>query len=335
MNFKTMLHRRSVLRASALALALPAMLTQAQPDANPTRFPQRVIRLVVGYPPGQTVDITARAYAAALQKTLGRAVFVDNKPGANGIIAAQTVKSAEPDGYTLLFGTSGQLAINPAIYAKLPYDTGKDFVPVALGAEGRLYLVVNKDLPVSTLAELVAYAKARPGKLTFGSGGTGITAHLAMEILKSDTGMDILHIPYKGSPAALTGLLSNDVQLMFDAGTLVLPQIQGGKIKVLAVSSKTRYAQLPKVPTVAEQGYPGFEVVSWSALMAPAGTPAVIVEKLNAAMQLASKDTAAMVPVRAGGSEPRPIGVAEFGRFVQLETVKWAKAAHSAGVKPE
>jgi tripartite-type tricarboxylate transporter receptor subunit TctC len=329
--------RRSVLRAGAGAVAatLPILHAFAQPGQGASDFPKRPIRIVVGYPPGQTVDITARAYAGALQQSLGQPVYVDNKPGANGIIAAQTVKSAGADGYTLLFGTSGQMAINPAIYDKLSYDTLKDFAPVALGATGRLYLVANASLPVATLPELIAYAKAHPKKLSFGSGGAGITAHLAMEILKSETGMDLLHVPYKGSPAALTGLLSNDVQLMFDAGSLVLPQIQSGKIKVLAVSSKDRYSLLPKVPTVAEQGFPGFEVVSWSALFAPAGTPAATVEKLNAAMQAASRNDTAMTPVRAGGSEPRQLGVTEFNQFVKAEVGKWARAAAAAGVKSE
>ncbi|MGJ7500342.1 Bug family tripartite tricarboxylate transporter substrate binding protein [Variovorax sp. ZT5P49] len=329
--------RRFLLRASvgAAAASLPVLHAFGQPKSDDSDFPKRPIRIVVGYPPGQTVDVGARAYAGALQQLLGQPVFVDNKAGANGIIGAQTVKSAAADGYTLLFGTSGQMTINPAIYDKLPYDTLKDFVPVALGASGRLFLVANAQLPVNTLPELVAYAKAHPKKLSFGSGGAGITAHLAMELLKSETGMDLLHVPYKGSPAALTGLLSNDVQLMFDAGSLVLPQIQAGKIKVLAVASKDRYPVLPKVPTVAEQGLPGFEVASWSALFAPAGTPAAVVEKLNAAMQSASRNDAAMTPIRAGGSEPRALGAAAFSQFVGAEISKWARAAKAANVKVE
>jgi len=298
-------------------------------------WPQRQIRLVVGYPTGQTVDVTARAYADAIGRTLGQAVFVDNKAGANGIIGAQAVKAAEADGYTLLMGTSGQMAINPAIYAKLPYDTNRDFMPVASGANGRLYLVVNRDFPANDLKQLIAWAKAHPGKLTYGSGGAGITAHLAMEMLKSETGMEALHVPYKGSPAAVTGLLAGDVQVMFDAGALLVPLIKTGKVKVLAVSSKARFDEMPKVPTVAEQGFPGFEITSWTALFAPAGTPAAVVERLNAAMRAASNDSAAMTSIRAGGSEPGHLDVAQMRTFIAAETARWKKAADAAGVKPE
>ncbi|QHJ01731.1 tripartite tricarboxylate transporter substrate binding protein [Xylophilus rhododendri] len=304
----------------------------AQPDSA---YPQRQIRIVVGYPPGQTVDVTARAFAAALQQSLGQAVFVDNKPGANGILGAQTVKAAEADGYTLLFGTSGQMAINPALYARLPYDTLKDFTPIGMGATGRSYLVVNNALPVKSLAELVAYSKAHPGKLSYGSGGAGITAHLAMEILKSDTGMDALHVPYKGSPAAVTGLLAGDVQAMFDAGAVLMPLIRSGKVRVLAVSSKERFSGLPEVPTVAEQGFAGFEVAAWTAMFAPAATPPAIVEKLNAAMQAATRQDALMAPIRAGGSEPQRLSVAQMRQFMPSEIAKWGRAAAAAGVKPE
>ncbi len=322
---------RRVLLGAAAATAATAFA----PHVLAADYPQRPIRIVVGYPPGQTVDVTARAYAEALQRILNNPVFVDNKAGANGILGAQAVKSAEADGYTLLFGTSGQMAINPWLYAKLPYDTLKDFVPVAAGATGRSYLVVNNDLPVRSLKELVAYTKAHPGKVSYGSGGTGITAHLAMEILKADTGMDAMHVPYKGSPAAVTGLLAGDVQAMFDAGAVLTPLIKTGKVRVLAVSSKQRYAAMPEVPTVAEQGYPGFEVVAWTALFAPAGTPALVVEKLNAAMRAAAGQEAAMASVRAGGSDPQPMTVAQVHRFMQDEVAKWGRAANAAGLKPE
>lgn len=327
------LSRRRMMQGAASLIVLPAVAARAQTDA--AAWPRQPVRIVVGYPPGQTVDVTARAYGAALQQAWGQPVVVENVAGANGIIGARMVKAATPDGYTLLFGTSGQLAINPAIYAALPYAPLRDFAPVALGATGRLYLVANKSLPVSNLRELVTYAKAHPGKLTYGSGGAGITAHLAMELLKSATGMDLLHVPYKGSPAALTGLIAGDVQLMFDAGSLVLPQIRSGKIKALAVSSADRFSGLPAVPTVAEQGVAGFDVNTWSALMAPAGTPAPIVEKINAAMQAASRLPAVATPIRAGGSEPQQYSAARFGDFLRHETVLWADAAHRAGVKPE
>ncbi|MES2184134.1 MAG: tripartite tricarboxylate transporter substrate binding protein [Pseudomonadota bacterium] len=327
--------RRTLLCAAAASLALPTAGAFAQGPADAAGYPKRPIRIVVGYPPGQTVDVTARAFGEALQRTFNSPVFIDNKAGANGILGAQIVKAADPDGYTLLFGTSGQMAINPALYAKLPYDTLKDFVAVGAGATGRSYLVVNNDLPVKTLAQLVAYSKAHPGKLSYGSGGTGITAHLAMEMLKSETGMDALHVPYKGSPAAVTGLLAGDVQAMFDAGAVLTPMIKAGKVRVLAVSSRQRYAAMPDVPTVAEQGYPDFDVAAWTALFAPAGTPPAIVEKLNAALQAATRQEALMAPIRAGGSEPQRLAVAEVRTFMQTEIAKWGRAAAAAGLKPE
>ncbi|MBP0495149.1 Bug family tripartite tricarboxylate transporter substrate binding protein [Pararoseomonas indoligenes] len=322
------LGRRALLGAAGALLAAPAL--RAQPA-----FPQRPVRIVVGYPPGQTVDLTARAYGAALQQAWGQPVVVDNRSGANGIIGAEAVKAAEADGYTLLFGTSGQLAINPGLYKKLPYAPLTDFAPVAMGATGRLYLVVNKSLPVSTLPELVAYARARPGKLSYGSGGIGITAHLGTEILKAETGMDVLHVPYRGSPAALTGLLNNDVQMMMDAGSLLVPQIRDGGVKPIAVSSLDRFAALPEVPTVAEQGFPGFEVVTWSAMVAPAATPPAVVEAINAAMRAAGRTQPVIDAVRAGGSEPRQLSTAEFGAFLRRETALWARAVATSGAQAE
>ncbi len=324
--------RRRVLK-SGLAVA-GAAIGQALARTSGSGYPSRPVRIVVGYPPGQTVDVTARAYAAVLQQVWKQPVVVDNMAGANGIIGARMVKAAAPDGHTLLFGTSGQLAINPAIYPSLPYATREDFAPVAMGAIGRLYLVANNALPASNLKELIAHAKANPGKLSYGSGGTGITAHLAMEMLKAATGIDMLHVPYKGSPAAINGLLANDVQLMFDAGSLILPQLRAGKLKPLAVSSSTRFAALPDVPTVAEQGFPGFRVATWSALVAPAGTPAAVVETINAAMQAASRVDAVASAIRAGGSEPQKYSTTQFADFLASELKLWADAARHAGVEP-
>ncbi|MGJ7500321.1 Bug family tripartite tricarboxylate transporter substrate binding protein [Variovorax sp. RHLX14] len=316
-------------------LLLPAMYASAQSPADTSGYPSRPIRLVVGFPPGQSSDVIARAYAAALQPILKAAIYIDNKPGANGILAAQTVKSAEPDGYTLLFGTSGQLAINPALYAKLPYSPSTDFVPVAPIARGRLFLVVNNDLPVSSLKELVAYSKANPGKLSFGSGGTGITSHLAMEMLKSATGLNAVHVPYKGSPAALAGLMGGDVQLMFDSGGSLLPLVASGKVKALAVSTKDRYPALPNLQTVQEQGAPGFEAYAWNAVLAPARTPEAIVRKLNAAFLEASRSEMVTAPVATAAHDALQMDLPQLGEFMRAETVRWGKSAAAAGVKPE
>ncbi len=318
----------SVGATAAGCLALPAW---AASDA----FPSKPIRLVVGYPPGQTVDSSARAAAVALSKIFGQPVIVDNRAGANGILGAQEVKQAAPDGYTLLFGTSGQLAINPGIYKKLSYDPLKDFESIALNGVGRLYLAVPLTSPFNSLADLVRFAKANPGKLSYGSGGRGITANLAMEILKKEAGVDILHVPYKGSAAALTDLLGGRIDVMMDAGGLMLPQITGGKLKPLGVSSKSRYAELPKVPTIAEQGYPGFEVASWTAVMAPAHTPPEVIAKLNKAFVESQKHPEVIRAAKASSSELSGGTPEAFGRFLASETLKWSLAAKDAGVEVE
>ncbi len=329
--------RRGLLRGAAAFLALPTLTLPSQPAAAEAvaTYPSHPIRLVVGFPPGQSTDVIARAYAAALQPILKTPVFVDNKAGANGILAAQTVKAAEPDGYTLLFGTSGQLAINPALYARLPYSASADFVPVAPIARGRLFLVVNNDLPVHSLKDLLAYAKAHPGKLSFGSGGQGITSHLAMEMLKSATGLDAAHVPYKGSPAALNGLMAGDVQLLFDSGGSLLPLVDGGKVRAIAVSTLDRYPQLPQLQTVAEQGPPGFQVYAWNAVLAPLKTPAAIVHKLNAAFIEASKTGTVTAPVRAAAHDALQMDLPELARFIRTETERWGRTAAAAGIKPE
>ncbi|MDB5821504.1 MAG: hypothetical protein JWR21_208 [Herminiimonas sp.] len=331
--------RRSFIGATAKALLLTplilvATLSFAQGNAA-SDFPSHPIRLVGGFAAGQSSDVIARAYAAALQRILKTAVIVDNKPGANGVLAAQSAKAAEPDGYTLLFGTSGQLVINPALYAKLPYSTSDDFVPVAPIARGRLFLVVNKDFPASSLKELLAYSKANPGKLSFGSGGRGITSHLAMEILKSATGLDASHVPYKGATPALNGLMAGDVQVLFDSGGSLLPLVNSGKLKAIAVSTKDRYPPLPKVETVAEQGVPGFEIYAWNAVLAPAKTPPAVVNRLNAAFVEASKSEVVTMAVRAAAHDALQMDLPQLSQFMKSETARWAQAAAAAGVKPE
>jgi len=298
-------------------------------------YPDHPIRIVVGYPPGQTVDVTARAYAASMAKTLKQSVYVDNKPGANGILGAQTVAQAAPDGYTILFGTSGQLAINPAVYRKLSYDPIKGMTPLGLGALGRLYLVVPANSPYKTLDQLFSDIRAHPGKLSYGSGGIGITAHLAMEMLKHEAGLDILHVPYKGSPAALNDLLGGRVQVMMDAGNLLLPQIKSGKLRALAVSSSKRYANLPDVPTLAEAAVPGFGVGSWSAVMGPPGMPPAIVSRINDALAEATRDPDVIRIVHAAGSEPTPMSPADFEHFLQTETRRWGSAVRDAGISEQ
>lgn len=313
-------------------------LAAAATTATPTTFaqgplPAKPLRIVVGYPAGQTVDIIARNYAAALTKELGQPVYVDNRAGANGSLGAQEVKKSAPDGSTLLLGTLGQMAINPTLYKKLPYDTLRDFAPVSMVSMGPLLLVANPSFPANDVKELIAYAKARPGKVDFGSGGNGITAHLAMEMFQAQAGIQLNHIPYKGSPAALNDLMGGQVALMFDAVPAALPHVKSGKLKALAISGLKRNPQLPSLPTVDEQGLKGFDVNSWVGFLAPAGTPPATVDALNAAIHRAAASPALQEATRAIGSEVKVDSPAHFVAFLQTEVKKWGKAVTDGHVQ--
>jgi len=320
--------RRTILQLATAPLALGTAGAFGQ-----AAYPDRPIRIVIGYPAGQSVDAIARAYAVFLSKELGQSIFIDNKPGANGMIGASEVKQARPDGYTLLFGTSGQMTINPSLYKKIPYDTVKDFAPIGLGAAGSVFLVANPAFPPNNIQELIAYAKARPGKIDYGSGGAGITAHLAMELLQSSAGIKLNHIPYKGSPAAITDLIGGQVSLMMDS-TAVLQHVKSGKLKMLGTTGRKRNAAAPEVPTVSEQGVKDFEVTSWTGLWAPADTPAPILQKVNAALLKASTDPATVALLRAIGVEVATSRTpAEYGTFIVSELSKWGSAVAQAGVQ--
>lgn len=319
------LSRRHALAALAgLALAGPA-LAQG--------LPARPLRIVVGYPAGQTVDIVARNFAAALTKEVGQPVIVDNRPGANGSLGAQEVKKSAPDGTTILLGTLGQMTINPTLYKKLPYDTLKDFAPIAQVSTGALLLVATPSFGPNNLSELIADAKQRPGKVDFASGGNGITAHLAMVVLERQAGLQLNHIPYKGSPAAINDVMAGQVPIMFDALASTLPQVKAGKLKALAISSPKRNPQLPEVPTADEQGLKGFDISSWVGFLAPAGTPPATVNALHAAIQRASASPEIQESIRATGSELAVTPPAEFSRFLASEIRKWGQAVNDAGVQ--
>jgi len=318
--------------------ALTALCTFAIPFAASPAFaqgtyPNKPVRLVVPFPAGGTTDILARAAAQKLSETWGQQVIVDNRPGAGGNIGSELVAKAAPDGYTLLMGTVGTHAINPSLYAKMPYDHVKDFAPVILVAGVPNVLVVNPDLPIKTVPELIAYAKANPGKLNFASSGSGTSIHLSGELFKVMAGVQITHVPYKGSAPALTDLIGGQVQLMFDNLPSSLPQIKGGKLRAVAVTSTTRAAALPEVPTVAESGLPGFEASSWFGILAPAGTPKDIIAKIDADVQkwLATpeaKEKLLSQGANAAGGSPE-----DFARHIQAETAKWAKVVKDSGAK--
>jgi tripartite-type tricarboxylate transporter receptor subunit TctC len=320
--------RRALLGTGTVLLALAARGALAQNVLS-----TKPVRIVVGYPAGQTVDIIARSYAAALGKELGQPVIVDNRPGANGILGAQEVKKAAPDGTTLLLGTLGQMAINPTLYKKLPYDTLKDFAPVSQVLFGPLLLLANPSFPPNTVQELVAYARARPGKVDFASGGNGITAHLAMEIFQAQAGIKLNHIPYKGSPAALNDLIGGQVPLMFDAVPSSLPHVKSGRLKALATSGLKRNDQLPGVPTVDEQGIKGFDINSWVGFFAPAGTPPATVAALNAAIKRASAYPEVQETARINGSKVIASSPAQFAAFLQVELKTWGQAVTDGGIQ--
>jgi len=325
---------KSIVRHAALfLLGVSAFALAAIAGAQAPAYPTKPIRLVVPFPAGGATDILAREVAKHLTDAWGQSVVVDNRPGAGGNIGSELVAKAAPDGYTLEMGTVGTHAINASLYSKMPYDHVRDFVPVILVAGVPNVLEVNPALPVNSVQELIAYAKANPGKLNFASSGSGTSIHLSGELFKVMAGVQMTHVPYKGSAPALQDLIGGQVQLMFDNLPPSLPQIKAGKLRALAVTSAARAPALPDTPTVAEAGLPGFEASSWFGVLAPAGTPPEIVNKLNAeiAKWLASpgaKEKLANVGANIAGGTPE-----DFARHIQAETTKWAKVVKESGAK--
>jgi tripartite-type tricarboxylate transporter receptor subunit TctC len=323
--------KRRTLLTLACSLLLPSVaLAQA-----PAPFPGKPIRIVVPFPPGGATDILARAAGQRMQDAWGQPVVIDNRPGAGGNIGSELVAKSPPDGYTLLMGTVGTHAINASLYAKMPYDHVKDFVPVVLVAGVPNVLVVHPSVPANSVQELIAYAKANPGKLNFASSGAGTSIHLSGELFKTMTGVQIQHVPYKGSAPAVSDLLGGQVQMMFDNLPPSLPHVKAGKLRALAVTTSTRAPALPDVPTMSEAGVTGFEASSWFGLLAPAGTPREIVAKINAevAKWLATpeaKEKLAAQGANAIGGPPE-----DFAKHIAAETAKWAKVVKESGAKVE
>lgn len=319
----------SVLHRWVLAVAL--MLLAASASAQ--TYPTKPIRIVVPFPPGGATDILARDVAQRLTEAWGQSVIVDNRPGAGGNIGSELVAKSSPDGYTLEMGTVGTHAINASLYAKMPYDHVKDFTPVILVAGVPNVLVVTPSLPVNSVAELIAYAKANPGKLNFASSGNGTSIHLSGELFKVMAGVQMTHIPYKGSAPALQDLITGQVQLMFDNLPPSLPQIKAGKLRALAVTSAARAPALPDVPTLAESGLPGFEASSWFGILAPAGTPAPIVAKLNAEVAAWLATPEAKEKLQKQGANAAGGSPDDFAKHIAAETTKWAKVVKESGAK--
>jgi len=318
-----------------LQWTLGAMFACIALGAFAQSYPSRPIRLVVPFPAGGTTDILAREAAQKLTEVLGQAVVVDNRPGAAGNIGSDLVAKSAPDGYTLLMGTVGTHAINPSLYSKMPYDHVKDFAPVVLVAGVPNVLVVNPTLPVNSVADLIKLAKDKPGQINFASSGSGTSIHLSGELFKTMAGVDMTHVPYKGSSPALTDLIGGQVQIMFDNLPSALPQIKGGRLRAIAVTSLKRAPVLPDIPTINESGLPGFEASSWFGVLAPAGTPAAIVARINTEVNKWLQSADAREKLLGQGAEAAGGSPEQFGNFIRAESEKWAKVVKFSGVKPE
>jgi tripartite-type tricarboxylate transporter receptor subunit TctC len=318
--------------ARLLAAALPLALAMG-PAAAQQDYPTKPIRLIVPFTPGGVTDTGARVVADKLGARLGQSVVVDNRPGASGNIGTQMVATAAPDGYTLLLGFDGTLVINPHVYAKVPFDTLKDFVPVSKIGDAVLIIVVHPSVPAKTLSELVAYSKTNPGGVSYGSAGTGSTPHLAGELLKARTGANFVHVPYKGGGQSMTDLVGGSLPMLYTAVAGAYPFVQKGQIRPIAVSSAQRLASLPEVPTVAESGVPGFESSSWIGILAPAKTPQPIVDRLqrelHAVVQSPEvRERLASLGISALGNTP-----AEFGQQIRADLAKYDQIVKAAKVR--
>lgn len=322
--------QRRALLAAGLGAAVAAQIGDAA--AQPATYPTRPVRVLIGFPPGGGVDIIARLLAPRLQERLGQPVLVENRAGANGNIAMDAVVKSPPDGYTLFYGNVGNLAVTNALYANLGFDTLRDFVPVAQSMESTLVIAVTDALPVRSLAELIAYAKASPGRLNAGSAGAGGPSHLALELFKRQTGTDIVHVPYRGSAPAVQDLAGGRVQLLLDGYSLMRGAVESGRVRVLAVAAPERQALLPAVPTTAEAGLPGFEAGSWHALVAPRGTPPAALERLEAAMRWALTETDLPQAFAQQGVTARFRDAAATRAYIAAERERWTVVVRAAGI---
>jgi len=325
-----MTRRPRLLAAAALALLACSSFAQ-------TAWPAKPIKLVVPFPPGGGTDFVARLVAEKLTTQAGWVIVIDNKPGAGGNIGLDAVAKSAPDGYTLGLGQTANLAINPALYAKMPFDPLKDFAPIAAVASQPVVLLVNASSPYKTLADVVAASKAKPESLRIGLAGNGTVGHLAGEMLERRAGIRILNVPYKGAGPAMTDLLGNQVELNFANTPVAIPQLAGGKVRALAISSPQRLKSVPQlaaVPTVAELGYPGFDAITWTGLVAPAGTPQAVVERINAELQKILKRPDVIEKLALEGSTAAAEGTPkQFADYIRSEHQKWGALIREANIK--
>lgn len=325
-NIATCLSRRQLLTTMASLAALGWL-----PSAAADVYPAKSVTLIVAYPPGGQNDVAARLVTQLLATYLSRPVIVENRAGAGGIIGAQAAAKSPPDGYVFLLA-----AINHSILTTLkpnmPYDLEKDFVPVGMVAAFPIILVVDPSLPFKSVQDLIAYSKANPNKLSYGSSGPGGGTHLAAELFCSMAGIKMLHVPYKGSAPAMTDLLGGHIHLMFADSPSAMPQIKKSKLRALGISARQRSALMPELPTIAEAGVPGYESNSWVGIVAPAGTPAAIIAKVNADLVKSLNDATVKTKLLEIGGEPMPGTPEQFGKFIHSETLKWAKIIKEANI---
>jgi tripartite-type tricarboxylate transporter receptor subunit TctC len=332
-------------KAARIFLAAPCIIlinlahclcAQAQSANNPLKaWPKQPIKVIVSFTPGGAPDILARVLAQHWQQALGVPVLVENRPGFGGNIGADLVAKSEPDGYTLLIGTVGIHAINGALYEKISFDPVKDFTPISFLASTPNVLVVNKQLGVSNLQELIELAKAKPNQLTFGSSGVGTSLHMSGELLKEMIGIEIRHIPYKGRAQSLPDLLSGRISMLFDNLSSALPLIRSGDIKALGVTTLKRSRSAPEIPTLAEQGLPGFEAVSWFSLMAPAHLGLPLQKRLNELTRQAFNDPEVRSKLLANGLDPAPGSPESLSKLIESEALKWGKVVHKTRIKAD
>jgi tripartite-type tricarboxylate transporter receptor subunit TctC len=325
--------KKSRMGAGRLALAATLLILAA--GAAAAAYPDKPVRLVVPYGTGGSTDTVARIVADAMSGPLGKQVIVDNKPGAAGNLAMEAVAKAPADGYTLLLGAGNTLTINPSLYKALPVDVEKDLVPISMFVMSQYLLVVNPSVKVSTVKELVAKAKAEPGKLNYASGGKGSPLHLGAEMLKSRAGVDIVHIPYRGGGPASKSVLANETQILFGSFPSTLPKVQEGSLIALAVTGHKRSPALPNVPTMEEAGYPGFFVTSWQGILAPAGTPQPVIEKLTDAIAKAMATEGVKQKIESQGLDVEILDAKAFAALIKEDTARWRKVIQEAGIQPE
>jgi tripartite-type tricarboxylate transporter receptor subunit TctC len=316
-----------------VVLALAAAPLRAHAQEGLKDYPVKPIRLVVPFPPGGPNDIIGRVVGQKMQELLGQLVIIDNRGGAGGVIGTDNVAKAEPDGYAIAISSAGALAISSSLQAKLPYDPVKDLAPVTLVAKVPELLVASTTLPVANVRELVALAKARPGVINYGTTGPGSMPHLAGELLRISAGIDIVHVPYRGAALALNDLVGHQVEIMFLDVPALLPQIQSGVIRAIAVGGQLRIAALPDLPTMAESGYPQIEADNWYGMVAPARTPEAIIAKLNAAAVAALKTQEVRDKLGPQGAILVGDSPEAFAAYLRSEIAKWAKVAQAAGIK--